>query len=331
MRQKIVFSALNHKDKDCPNKFIFLSLQKNFGMMVKFDLAIAYKWIYDEEFVHLIENIFHRNGLSTFLIRNFNVDEVIDKISRKELQFKTYLDRASDEDRAFEPISKLLQKRHCYLINQHNKVLKATDKSTMHKRLQKKKFRLPKTYLIPRYSQTTQLKLPENYLLEIGSPYVIKPAVTSGGGEGVIKNAVSIQQIIYERIKNPNEKFLIQEKIKPRMFGERRAWFRVLWSFNKAIPIWWDDQTHIYHNVTKKEIARYNLLPLVRITTKLARITKLDYFSTEIAVTKDHNFVLIDYVNDQCDMRLKSKHPDGVPDEVVTEFIERMRRKVLLF
>ena len=298
-------------------------------MMLKFDLAISYKWVYDEELVQLIEDIFHSHGSTTFLIRNYNIDEVIDRVNRKELQFKAYLDRASDEDRAFEPISKLLQRQHCYLINPHNKVLKATDKSTMHKRLMKKKFRLPDTHLVPRYSQTQQLKLNEYDLTQLGSPFVIKPAVNSGGGEGVIRNAVSLQQIINERITHPNEKFLIQEKIKPRFFAGRRAWFRVLWAFNKAIPIWWDDQTHIYNIVTKKEIARFNLLPLSRITSKLARITKLDYFSTEIAVTKDHNFVMIDYVNDQCDMRLKSNHPDGVPNEVVAEFIERMRKKVL--
>lgn len=297
--------------------------------MLKFDLAVSYKWIYDEEFVQLIEDIFHRHGSTTFLIRNYNINEVLERVSRKELQFKAYLDRASDEDSAFEPISRLLQRQHCYLINPRNKVLKATDKSTMHKRLLKKKFRLPKTYIVPRYLNAQQLKLSEDDLLEIGSPFVIKPAINSGGEEGVIKNAVSIQQIIDERIMHPNEKFLIQEKIKPRLFAEKRAWFRVLWAFDKAIPIWWDDQTHVYNIVTKRDSARYNLLPLSRITAKLARITKLDYFSTEIAVTKDHNFVMIDYVNDQCDMRLKSNHPDGVPNDVVAEFIERMGRKVL--
>ena len=38
-----------------------------------------------------------------------------------------------------------------------------------------------------------------------------------------------------------------------------------------------------------------------------------------------NKFVVIDYVNDQCDMRLKSLHPDGVPDEVVLEIINNLR------
>jgi nicotinamidase-related amidase len=28
-------------------------------------------------------------------------------------------------------------------------------------------------------------------------------------------------------------------------------------------------------------------------------------------------FVVVDYVNEMCDMRLKSQHPDGVPDHIV--------------
>ena len=38
---------------------------------------------------------------------------------------------------------------------------------------------------------------------------------------------------------------------------------------------------------------------------------------------------MIDYINDQCDMRLKSNHPDGVPDNAVVEFLHHMRKKIV--
>ena len=52
---------------------------------------------------------------------------------------------------------------------------------------------------------------------------------------------------------------------------------------------------------------------------KIAKIAGVDFFSTEIAIVDKETFVIVDYVNDQCDMRLKSKHFDGVPDDVVEE------------
>ncbi len=294
-----------------------------------FDMAIAYKWKYDKEFVDLIERNFQKAGLRTFVINKFNVNEVIRSIKGKKIHFKLYLDRASDEDPAFLPIAKFLARKKSYIINPHNKTKKSVDKFLMHKKLEKRHFRLPKTFLLPSFKLRKNILLDDRHLTELGIPFIIKPSLMSGGGEGVIKNAMSLSQILEERRKNHLEKYLIQEKIYPGKIQGRRAWFRVIWAFDQVIPTWWDDHTHIYHPVSKNEVAKYNLLPLYKITKRLARITQLDYFSTEIALTKDHKFVLIDYVNDQCDMRLKSNHSDGVPDEVVNEFIERMKQKIL--
>jgi len=121
---------------------------------------------------------------------------------------------------------------------------------------------------------------------------------------------------------------MVQEKIYPKTIEGKRAWFRVFWAFGKVIPTFWDDYTHVYNLVTARHIKKHHLLSLFRITRRLSRLNKLDYFSTEIALTKNHRFIVIDYVNDQCDMRLKSNHPDGVPDVVVAEFIKSMRRKI---
>lgn len=294
-----------------------------------FDLAIAYEWTYDKEFINLTERNFQRDGLRTFIISKDNLSEVVDDLRKKKIYFKAFLDRASDADIGFLPISKLLTRKKSWLINPHSKVIKSVDKLLMHRRLVKKHFRLPKTILLQSFDDNSKIDMNDNHLIELGIPFVIKPSLFSGGGEGVIKNAHSIVQIQEERRKNPHEKYLIQEKIIPRKIQNKRAWFRVLWAFDKVIPSWWDDHTHIYQRVTVADVERHNLLPLYRITKRLARLTKLDYFSTEIALTNDHKFVLIDYINDQCDLRLKSNHFDGVPNSVVNEFIERMKIKVL--
>ncbi|MCX7797728.1 MAG: hypothetical protein N2249_03795 [Melioribacter sp.] len=299
--------------------------------MGTYDLAISYIWEYDFEFVELIEHSFQKDGLKTFIISNYNVFEVIEDLKSKKLHFKAYLDRASDMDSDFEPIATILSKRKTYIINPHKKVHRFTNKSYMHKILSKKNFGLPKTIILPPYYFNHSLNITEKDLEDLGIPFIIKPAIDTGGGEGVEINAESISQIQKVRMKNQLEEYLVQEKIHPKKLGNKRAWFRIFWAFNKIIPTWWDDQTHIYETLSKEEERKYRLQQLHRITKKLARITQIDYFSTEIAVTKKNKFILIDYINDQCDMRLKSKHPDGVPDEVILQFIENMKKRVLLF
>ncbi|MEG8947611.1 hypothetical protein [Rosettibacter firmus] len=296
-----------------------------------FDLAISYTWEYDQEFVDLIEFIFQKDGLTTFVISTYNVFEVINALQSKQLHFHSYLDRASDVDSDFEPIATILSKRKSYIINPHKKVHRFINKSFMHKVLSKKNFNLPKTIILPPYYYNHSINIKQEELDKIGNPFIIKPAIYTGGGEGVKIDATTIYQIQKERIKNQTEEYLIQEKIQPKILGGKRAWFRVFWAFNKVIPTWWDDQTHIYETISHEQIKKYNLHQLYRITKRLFKITRIDYFSTEIALSKKNKFVLIDYINDQCDMRLKSNHIDGVPDEVVINFIEQMKKKVLLF
>ncbi|MGK9476975.1 ATP-grasp domain-containing protein [Melioribacter sp. OK-6-Me] len=296
--------------------------------MTKYDLAISYIWEYDIEFVQLIEKIFHENKLTTFLISYHNVEEIIEKLKNKELNFTAYLDRASDVDSDFEPIAQILRKRHAYLINPHKRVHKFTNKSYMHRLLSKKNLNIPKSYILPAYYFDHSLKITEDDLDEIGKPFVIKPSIETGGGQGVIINAYTLKNIQKIREENPKEEYIVQEKITPCNFGRHRAWFRVYWAFNKVIPVWWNDLTHIYDIITKEQIKKYKLEQLFKIARKLAKYTRIDYFSTEIAVDKNHKFYIIDYINDQCDFRLKSNHPDGVPDEIVIQFINEMKKKI---
>ena len=110
------------------------------------------------------------------------------------------------------------------------------------------------------------------------------------------------------------------------MLDGKRAWFRSFWAFGRPIPVWWDDQTHLYEELKKEEMEYFGLKKLYEITRKIAKITGLDFFSTEIVFTSDNKFVVIDYVNDQCDMRLKSKHLDGVPDSVGYQIVNNLLR-----
>jgi hypothetical protein len=130
-------------------------------------------------------------------------------------------------------------------------------------------------------------------------------------------------------VNHKNDKYILQEKIFPKMLDGKRAWFRSFWAFGNAVPLWWDDQTHIYEIITPAELKNFNLRKLTQITRLIAEISHLDFFSTEIVLTANNKFVVIDYVNDQCDMRLKSLHKDGVPDETIDKIINFMRIAII--
>lgn len=289
-----------------------------------FDLAISYEWMYDIEFTHLIEERFQRENLSTFVITTHNCNEVTNLVKEKKLFFRSYLDRASDVDENFSELAQLLTESDCRVINEYANVDSSVDKSIAHQKLVDAGLRIPKTIIIPSYETVPSLNLTEEELNKIGQPFVVKPAYYSGGSEGVYKNVNSFEEIQSIRQENSDDKYLIQEKIYSTSINNQRAWFRVLWAFGKVLPMLWDDQHLIYSDVTLNEIDSELLKEINLMMNKISSVAQLDYFSSEFTLDSKNNFYLIDYINDQCDMRLKSSHKDGVPNYIVEEFIDEM-------
>jgi hypothetical protein len=294
--------------------------------MLNYDLGLAYVWEYDDDFVYLTEEILQGMGLTTFRISSHNVNEVSEMLVQRKISFNFYLDRAWDVDHRYEEIGKMLQRRKTVIFNQYKKVLHAIDKASMHLEFITAGLDVPHSIIIPPHSEEQHIYISVDDLALLGRPFIIKPCNTTGGGVGVVTGAESLKEILEERITNTDDKYILQEKIYPVRLNGKRGWFRCFWAFGKVILTWWDDQTHLYSELNLDDITRFGLKKLISITRKIALITELDFFSTEIVLTEEAKFVVIDYVNDQCDMRIKSKHWDGVPDNVVIQIIINMLR-----
>lgn len=296
--------------------------------MSTFDLAIAYDWEFDVELISVLENLFHQSGLTTFVITENNVSEITEKVKNRLLNFRTYLDRASDVNDKFLELAKILTKRKTKIFNPYKKVEHAIDKATMHLEFITAGINVPHSIIIPPHNQSEEIFVSLNDLQILGRPFIIKPCNTTGGGMGVVTGAETLKEVLTARSKHSEDKYLIQENIHPMLLDNKRAWFRCYWAFGKPVCVWWDDITHIYTPLLAAEIEKFNLKKLFQITKTIHHLTQLDFFSTEIALTTKNKFVVIDYVNDQCDMRLKSLHADGVPDEIVLKILNNLRVSV---
>ena len=299
--------------------------------MEVFNLAISYVWEYDKDFIDLIEEIMHRSGITTFIIGEHNIIEVTEKVRGRKISFNFYLDRASDVDSDFAELAKILTRRKCKIFNPYKNIEHATDKANMHLEFITAGLNVPHSIIIPPHSEREDIFISVEDLAILGRPFIIKPCNTTGGGVGVVTGAETLKEILEERLTNTEDKYLLQEKIYPAFVDGKRTWFRSFWSFGRTIPTWWDDTTHIYSEFTAEDLTKKNLKKLIKHTKKIADMTNLDFFSTEIVLTGDDKFVVIDYVNDQCDMRLQSKHMDGVPDDVVKKIIMSMKNLILKY
>jgi len=291
--------------------------------MPHYELCLAWNWEYDRDFVHLLEAACARIGLAFFSVTTDNLDSTLTGLSSGEISFTGFLDRASESDSHFQPLVDWARRLNVFRINPQELTVWSADKATMHLEFISRGLDTPYTILLsPCHEQPGLLTLD---LSPLGGRFAIKPA-SLGGGEGVVLEANTLEQVLSVRWQYPHEKYLLQAHVTPQVLDGRPAWFRVLVCNGAVYPCWWDQYTHVYTRVTAEERFRFGLRSLYEVSRRIAQICRLDLFSTEIALAVDGRFLVVDYVNDPVDLRLQSKAADGVPDAVVENIAGRLAR-----
>ncbi len=290
--------------------------------MRKYDFALNWSGTVKEFFVAKLQNNCQRRKFSFLWVSQDNVKEVLKDLESGRIKIRVLLDTEATYNKKDD-----LYARVCYavkdtggiVINDPDRTKFAIDKSILHYELINANINVPYTIVIRNW-EPNNFKLSDQERHKLKVPFIIKPAL--GYGQlGVIKEANgSIREIAKARHFDRGDNFLLQEKIVPIELGGIRGWFRVFNVFDTIIPCWWDDCRNIYKHVNYEEFSNYRLSILAKIASKIASITRMVWFSTEVAVYKEKDkrrFVAIDYVNDQCDMSARSETSSGVPDPIV--------------
>ena len=291
-----------------------------------YSIGLATDCQLDDDFFELIEKAAHLRGLDTYVVNPFNLEETLFQIENNQIRFLAYYDRASDTSTKFLKIYSMLSKDRILNFMEQDQQKTASDKSVMHNHFIKNKLNIPKTLILPEYSQQQSINLVENDLDILGRPFVIKPSIHTGSGSGVYLNGYTLSEVEEKRKEFPEDKYLLQEKIYPKQIYLKRFWFRSFYVCGSIITTWWDDYNHQYEPFSKRDLENINLNQIDLMMRKIYEICRLNFFSTELAMTDEKKIYAIDYVNEICDMRLKSKHIDGIPDEIVKRIAEEIVR-----
>jgi hypothetical protein len=292
--------------------------------MSRYDLAITHDWEYDADFVRLVAESARNRGLTALLIPLAAAASVLENFRSGAVDFGILLDRASGVSAEFVALQALALERGRDVIESLNKIRWASDKATMHLEFLSAGIHTPHTVILPAFAAQPHIHLTPLELAPLGVPFVIKPANTTGGCLGVVADAAGPEDILTARRTFPSDKYLLQEKVIPEVRDGRRFWFRGFYVLGEVHLTWWDDSTHIYTGLGYDEAAAEGLAPIYAIVRTIARVSRLRFFSTEVARDVSGRLLVVDYVNEICDMRLRSAHPDGVPDAVVARIADRI-------
>lgn len=289
------------------------------------DFGFAWNWEYDNDFVRLLEAQSQSQGVSFLSVTPENVEDLAADLKSGALQIKALWDRAADADDRFLKLTDWAQTNAILQINPHEKAVRAWNKATMHLEFITAGVYTPYTIVLDPYNVQPVLRQVD--LSVLGGRFIIKP-VHGGGGVGVILDATGLERVLAARREHPDDFYLLQAFIEPVLLDGRPAWFRVIYGCGQAYFCWWDVKTHVYTPFSESDKSALPMALLNGILSKIAALTGLDVFSSEIALTADGNFVVVDYINDPLDLRLQSLTPDGVPDEIAYAVVRNVVAKI---
>jgi hypothetical protein len=295
-----------------------------------YDLAMTHKLDTDDYFIQCIQRECAEARLNFFLVEPVWVEPFLDYLKQGRVWPRWLLNMHSEHHQPediFHRLINLAAEKGAQVIDPPDRARAAFDKAQLHPRLVNAGLPVPWTLVVPRdRPEGWQLGAEERAAL--GVPFVIKPAM-GYGRKGLVLDAGSEKDLARSISAWPDRHYLFQRRIVPREREGTPLYFRCYFVFGSVWLSWWNCYNDQYRLVTPAEREALGLGRLEEIVRSIASLTGMTFFSSEIAQTDKGDFVVIDYVNDQCHLLSQSAHPQlGVPDELVAAIAGRIVQAV---
>jgi hypothetical protein len=244
-------------------------------------------------------------GVSVLPVNATNVEAVTEQIRRGWLRPHVFLDLCSSVDPRFADLANVAADQGVYVLDNPHDLLAWTLKAPAQPRLEAAGLPVPATVIFPKGSPDRELTAEER--ARVGESCVIKPSFGYANRGVVVGIEPTLTNIAKARDFDRNDDWLIQKKVSWMRFGDRAAYVRAYYVLGHRSLMWWSRENghDRYELFTWQDLRTYDLLPAVELVDRIAALTGIDFFSSEIAITAESGpdrFVLIDYINDQCDM-----------------------------
>ena len=295
-------------------------------MIRTYDLVMTHKLDSDDLFIHSVQRACAGAQLNFFLIEPLWVEAFHRALERGEVRTRALLNMHSEHhqpEEIFHRLVRLAAEQGAFVIDHPDRAQAAFDKSRLHPRLVAAGIPVPHSVIVePLNGHAVPLTSEERESL--GTPFVIKPGM-GYGRRGLVLDATSEADLARSATAWPDARYLFQRKIVPAQDDGAPLYWRAYFVFDRVWLCWWNCFTDQYRQVTEKEREAFGLEAVEEMTRQIAALTSMTFFSSEMTRTEAGEFVVIDYVNDQCHLLSQTSNPQiGVPDDLVVAIAQRL-------
>lgn len=291
-----------------------------------YDLAMTHKLDTDDFFIHQMQQLCAEARLNFFLIEPLWADQFHHYLENGRIWPRVLLNMHSEHhqpDDIFHRLVNLAAARNCQVIDPPDRARAAFDKARLHPQLVNAGINVPWTVVVPRV-RAADWQFSDEERAELGSPFIIKPAM-GYGRKGLVLDATREADVDRSIHLWPDENYLCQRRVVPQERNGEPVYFRAYYVFGKVWVSWWNCHNDRYRLLTEGDQSEIPLADIESIMRRIAGLTGMNFFSSEIAQDEDEQLVVIDYVNDQCHLLSQSADPRiGVPDKLISDIARQI-------
>jgi hypothetical protein len=287
-----------------------------------------------------------RSDLSFALVHDGIVHEVVRRLGTGELTVGLHLGYEALWCWPDDPHVRLalaVEDAGGHALNPPVRVRTFTDRAVTHRELLRLDLGVAPAVLFRPWTGTRALSIKERTRLRLDvhdAGVHIRPATRAGVVTvGHADDEAFLTALSEARSHDPRETFLIQRAFQSPILesdhGPRAAHWRVLYCLDEITIFWWTPLTESgdgYQEVSADEVERLGLRPIYQYAQALADLSGLDWFMSELALSPftelsrfaimgeggdEWPLVAVDYLNDQCDLDVRSRTPGAPPDDFV--------------
>jgi hypothetical protein len=330
----------------------------------RYDLSISHPDLHTPQFAAFdrwLARAAASHDLTCALIHDGNIAEARRRLDAGQMTIGYHLDYYALWHHPEDPYAQLahaIEDTGGHSVNPPARARAFTDKATAVAELRRHGLGVPATLLLRPRAAPRSLTVAERNRLGLDAPdryAYLKPA-NGFAGQGVVRIPATDEALAAAlanaRQHDPNETFLLQREIQPPLLAcedgvSRLAYWRVLYQHGEVLPFWWAPQERIgpepsYRALTVAELHRHRLQAVLSYVRKVAELTGLDWFSTELCLSdgdepssrsvigpdgRERPVLAIDPINDQCDVDVQSRWAGAAPDEVVRHIAARFAER----
>ncbi len=221
-------------------------------------------------------------------VPNGQADRVRRRVERGQLEVGLFLNTQADGLNPNSPgmlLCRSLKAASCLVVEDPDDARVYADRAVQMRYLERAGVSVPRHVVVEGWHRDKRA-LTAAQRTKLGPAWTAQPAVGMGRSRTLTTSSRAVAAALARAGFAPGQKVLLCRHHRPVLAGDRELRFLVWYLFGHIVPCWWRRGARCCDLMTSEDLASGRFVVLASLVSRIAEITGLDWFVTELIATK---------------------------------------------